>query len=51
MFVNESADIRELFCRTCDAIGVEWRQMNRNTISVARRDSVARLDEFIGPKS
>jgi hypothetical protein len=51
MFVNESADIRELFCRTCDAIGVEWRQMNRNTVSVARRDSVARLDEFIGPKS
>jgi len=35
----------------CDAIGVEWRQMNRNTISVNKRADVARLDEFIGPKS
>ena len=49
-FSNASDDIRRLFCDTCDAIGVEWRVMNARNISVARRASVARLDEFIGPK-
>jgi hypothetical protein len=49
-FSNRSADIRELFCEACDRVGTEWRQMNRWTISVARRDSVALLDTFIGPK-
>jgi hypothetical protein len=29
---------------------VQWRVMNRDSISVARHASVARLDEFIGPK-
>ncbi len=49
-FSNASADIRRIFCDACDAVGVEWRQMNARNISVARRASVARLDEFIGPK-
>ncbi len=49
-FTNASDDIRKLFTDACDHIGVEWRQMNARNISVARRDSVARLDEFIGPK-
>lgn len=49
-FSNRSADIRDLFCAACDRVGVEWRQMNRWNISVARHDSVALLDEFIGPK-
>jgi hypothetical protein len=49
-FCNASEDIRTLFCDACDLIGVEWRQMNARNISVARRDSVALLDEFIGPK-
>jgi hypothetical protein len=49
-FCNASADIRSLFCDTCDLLGVEWRQMNARNISVARRDSVAFLDSFIGPK-
>jgi hypothetical protein len=47
---NASRDIRGLFCATCDQLGIEWRQMNARNISVARRDSVARMDEFIGPK-
>ena len=46
-FKNLSDDIRRIFC---DAVGVEWRVMNATTISVARRESVARLDEFVGPK-
>ena len=45
-FSNRSDDIRGLFCDYC----VEWRQMNRWTISVARRDSVALMDRHIGPK-
>ena len=49
-FTNHSDDIRRLFCEACDAVGVEWRQMNRWNISVARRDSVALMDRFIGPK-
>jgi hypothetical protein len=49
-FSNRSADIRGIFCDTCDLLGVEWRVMNASNISVARRASVARLDEFIGPK-
>jgi hypothetical protein len=31
-------------------VGVVARRMNYATISVARRDSVAILDEFVGPK-
>jgi hypothetical protein len=40
-----------LFVQACDAVGVEARQMNQWTISVARRKSVALLDRFVGPKS
>jgi hypothetical protein len=50
-FCNVSADIKQIFCDACDAIGVEWRQSNAKTISVSRRASVAMLDSFIGPKT
>jgi hypothetical protein len=33
-----------------DQLGVAWRYSRRNSISVARRVAVARLDEFVGPK-
>ena len=49
-FTNNSADIRTLFTRSCDRLGIEWRQMNATNISGAKRASVAALDEFIGPK-
>lgn len=49
-FSNLSDDIRELFCRTCEAVGVRWTQSNPRNISVAHRDSVALLDEFVGLK-
>jgi hypothetical protein len=49
-FTNASSDIRGLFAATCDQLGIEWRQMNARNISIARRDSVARLDRFVGPK-
>jgi hypothetical protein len=49
-FSNRSQDIKDLFCWACDLLEVEWRPWARHHISVARRASVARLDEFIGPK-
>jgi hypothetical protein len=50
MFSNESRDILGLCGDTLDQLGVSWRYSRRNAISVARRDSVARLDQFVGPK-
>jgi hypothetical protein len=49
-FSNVSADIRGIFGRACDQLGIEWRPNNRCSLSVARRGSVALLDEFVGPK-
>jgi hypothetical protein len=49
-FVNHSADIHRLCGEALDRLGVEWRFSKPTTISVARRESVARLDTFIGPK-
>jgi len=50
LFVNQSSDIRALCGETLDKLGVNWRHSKPNTISVARREAVARLDEFVGPK-
>ncbi len=49
-FTNESMDIQRLFTDALDRLGIAWRQMNRKNVSVARREAVARLDEFVGPK-
>lgn len=50
-FSNRSDDIRFLFARACDVVGVDWKRMNAVNIAVSRRASVALLDTFIGPKS
>ena len=50
-FSNRSEDIRRLFCSTCDAVGIRWTQSNPRNISVSHRDSVARLDAWVGPKA
>jgi hypothetical protein len=50
LFVSESTNILGLCGETLDRLGVEWRFSKPNTISVAKRDAVARLDEFVGPK-
>jgi hypothetical protein len=49
-FSNESRDILRLCGEALDRLGVEWRFSRRNVISVARREAVARLEEFVGPK-
>lgn len=50
-FSNRSDDIRKLFTDACDRLGIAWRPWTRFHISVAQRDSVARLDAFVGPKT
>jgi hypothetical protein len=50
MFANESADIMRLCQRSLDRLHIEWRMCRPNLLSVARREGVARLDEFVGPK-
>jgi hypothetical protein len=49
-FSNRSDDIRGLFLEACAALGVDARPNSWCSVSVARRESVARLDRFIGPK-
>jgi hypothetical protein len=50
MFVNESGDIMRLCQKALDRLGISWRMARRNTLSVARRNAVAALDEHVGPK-
>jgi hypothetical protein len=49
-FSNASADIRRLFCEACDQLGLRWSLAPR-TVYVSRKADVARMDEFVGPKS
>jgi hypothetical protein len=51
MFANESPDIMRLCQRSLDLLAIPWRMPRPNALSVARREAVARLDTFIGPKS
>lgn len=50
VFADVSDDIRRLFTRTCDQLGVPWTTANARNIAVSRRPDVAYLDSFIGPK-
>lgn len=50
-FTNESEDILELFCVTCEQLDIRWTRSSRKNVSVSRRTSVAKLDVFIGPKA
>jgi hypothetical protein len=49
-FSNKSADILRLCGEALDQLGVAWRFARPDVISVARREAVARLDAFVGPK-
>jgi hypothetical protein len=50
-FSNMSADIRGLFCATCEQLGLRWTQSNHRNISISHRHSVALLEEHVGPKA
>jgi hypothetical protein len=49
-FSNRSDDILGIFSEACRRLGIACRPNNRWQLSVARRMSVSKLDEFIGPK-
>ena len=49
-FSNKSLDILALCCKALDRLGVEWRFARWDVISVAKKDAVALLDAFVGPK-
>jgi hypothetical protein len=51
MFTNASADILGIFTDALDTLEVHWTQTTPRIISIARRDDVAFLDTFVGPKS
>lgn len=50
MFTNYSAGILRIFTDSLDLLGVHWTQTTERDISVARREDVAFLDTFVGPK-
>lgn len=50
MFTNASEDVRRIFTDALDLLGIHWTQTMPRVVSVARRDDVAFLDTFVGPK-
>lgn len=55
-FSNVSTDITSIFCSACDYLGLRWtasfpsNEAAAVSIYVSRKDDVARMDEFVGPK-
>ena len=49
-FSNRSRDIQRIFCDHADLLGIAWTQPGEKQIQIARREAVAILDEFVGPK-
>ncbi|WP_027862416.1 helix-turn-helix domain-containing protein [Marmoricola sp. URHB0036] len=49
-FVNMSPEILAWCGEALDLVDVAWRRSNHKTVSVSRRDAVARLDALIGVK-
>jgi hypothetical protein len=50
-FSNRSEDIKATFCAHLDLLGIAWRRAGPANISSARREAVAALDAFVGPKA
>ncbi|HXV70880.1 MAG TPA: hypothetical protein VEB69_05705 [Acidimicrobiia bacterium] len=51
MFTNASTDILNIFTDALDRLAIHWTQTTDRDISVARREDVAFMDTFVGPKS
>ncbi|MFN8373358.1 MAG: transcriptional regulator [Anaerolineae bacterium] len=59
-FTNASEGIIQLFCSTCDRLGIEWTSKNRpsqkathqliHDIYISKRKDVEYLDQHVGPK-
>ncbi|MET9311352.1 transcriptional regulator [Kribbella sp. NPDC003505] len=50
-FSNRSDDIRKILTDALDLLGIPWRHPRWDTIAVSRKEAVAALDAFVGPKS
>jgi hypothetical protein len=50
LFSNKSGDILRLCGAALDRLEVDWRLARPDVISVAKKEAVARLDAFVGPK-
>lgn len=51
-FSNESEDIKNLFEKTVTQLGFHFTRMGKGkTVSIAKREDVEKLDQFIGPKT
>jgi hypothetical protein len=51
-FAQVSTDIQGIFCRALEQIGIDYSFSTRGRdVTIARRESVARLDSFVGMKS
>jgi Homeodomain-like domain-containing protein len=50
-FSNESKDIIGICTWALDLVGIPWRLPRRNVVSVARREGIAAMDSFVGPKT
>lgn len=50
-FSNLSADIRQIFIEHCALLRIRVTQSNARNLSVSHRDSVAILEQIVGPKS
>lgn len=49
-FTNRSEHIKGILCEHLDLLGIAWRRASDRNISIARREAVAALDAFVGPK-
>jgi hypothetical protein len=50
-FSNMSGDILGMFCDACDAVGIHHTRASVKQVAIYRKDCVATLDQFVGPKS
>lgn len=50
-FSNLSADIRQIFIDHCQLLGIRVTQSNHRNLTVSHRNSVAVLEELVGPKT
>jgi len=50
-FDNESLDVLDLCCAALDRLGIAHRRPRWDQVSVARREAVAALDLWVGPKT
>jgi hypothetical protein len=50
-FSNLSEDIQQIFRDHCELLGIRVTQSNHRNLSVSHRDSVAILEEIVGPKT